>query len=145
MAARRPTFEATLACPYIEVSVRRGCTYMASQTGNISNNPSLWPLFLTFDSWRKGRTKRSQWTLLIYGSRRTIWHLNLWNRLKLKIGSLFDLFLTFDPWRKGRTKRSPWTLLIYDSRRTIWHLNLGNRLKLTILPLFLTFVTPRSN
>ena len=98
MAARRPTFEATLACPYIEVSGRRGCTYMASRTGNISNNPSLWPLFLTFDSWRKGRTKRSQWTLLIYGSRRTIWHLNLWNRTNLKIWPLILTPVTpYDP------------------------------------------------
>ena len=95
----------------------------------------MWP-FLTFDPWRRGRTKRSQWTLLISGSRRTIWHLNLWNQLKLKFGPLFDLSLTFDPWRKGRTKRSPWTLLIVGSRRTIWHLNLWNRTKLKIWPLF---------
>ena len=54
-------------------------------------------LYLTFDPWMKGQTKRSQWKLLIYGTRRTIWHLKLWNRLKLKIGPQFDLVWPLTP------------------------------------------------
>ena len=83
--------------------------------------------------------RKSPWSFLIYGSRRTIWLLNLWNRFKLKFWPLFDLSLIFTSWRKGRkgqtiTKKSQWTLLIIGSIRRIWDLNLNlwNRLKLKI-------------
>ena len=62
----------------------------------VENWTFLWP-FLTFDLLRKGLKKRSPWILLIAGSIRTIWHLNLWNRLKLKIGPFCDLFWPLTP------------------------------------------------
>ena len=72
-------------------------TPQALKSVEVENWTPIWP-FLTFDPWRKGRAKRSPWTLLIYGSRRTIWHLNLWNRTNLKIWPLILTPVTpYDP------------------------------------------------
>ena len=49
-----------------------------------------WKFDLSVDLWprRKGRMSGSPWQLLIVSPRRTIWHLNRWNRTKLKIWPL---------------------------------------------------------
>ena len=99
-----------------------------------------WKFDLSFDLWplRKNQTMGSPLTLLITVPRRTIWHLNFWNRMKLKI---WPFFWPLTP-RKGWTMGSPLTLLIAIPRRTSWHLNLWNRTKLKIWPSYKPFSWP---
>ena len=82
-----------------------------------------WKFDLSVDLWprRKGRTSGSQWQLLILGPRPTIWHINRWNRTKLKVwpfcwpltpkkGSDVGVTVTtFNPWAKTYNLTLFWT------------------------------------